>query len=265
MGVVGVAAPITRGDIISLYDTGKVFHNLVPAFLDYDSVNGNQSVDDKIQAYVNALDGLILMTQYDVSWREDLFDGWDFYDASQCLEFIRAGYKAAVVKQEQPWVIHDCSASKFKKYDNYQEKYREEYFPDIACNEEDFKVAVNEFESVVDRAKEVLEGYIATGKREEVYRFFGDETHCGYIRFRELELISRIDAEEHDKGIKQTVWMEDADSYEDVLNRLHILKFAVWRIWLGVDDTGEAEEVLKDFSEIATEVVRQTYVHTLKK
>ena len=36
---------------------------------------------------VECIDGLLMATQYDVPWREDLFDGFDFYDVSQSFEF----------------------------------------------------------------------------------------------------------------------------------------------------------------------------------
>ena len=57
---------------------------------------------------VEALDGLILMTQYDIPWREDLFDDFHFYDTSQCMEFAHAGYLVVVPDQKTPWVVHDC-------------------------------------------------------------------------------------------------------------------------------------------------------------
>ena len=37
---------------------------------------------------VAAADGLLLATQYDIDWREDLFENWHFYDISQCMEFL---------------------------------------------------------------------------------------------------------------------------------------------------------------------------------
>ncbi|MBZ9622600.1 glycosyltransferase family protein [Clostridium sp. FP2] len=55
---------------------------------------------------VQALDGLILITQYDIFWREDLFKGWHFYDISQCMEFLKAGYKVGIPNQVEPWVEH---------------------------------------------------------------------------------------------------------------------------------------------------------------
>lgn len=57
---------------------------------------------------VDGLDGLIIITQYDVTWREDIFKGWHFYDLSQCIEFKKQGYKVVVPKQNKPWCTHDC-------------------------------------------------------------------------------------------------------------------------------------------------------------
>lgn len=60
---------------------------------------------------MEAVDGLLIATQYDLPWREDLFKGWDFYDVSQSFEFRRAGYKVVVPGQETDWYIHDCGQS----------------------------------------------------------------------------------------------------------------------------------------------------------
>lgn len=79
---------------------------------------------------VQALDGLILMTQYDVAWREDLFTGWDFYDVSQCMEFARAGWRAAVVYQEEPWALHDNGFLHLGEYHHYRKVFLQEYYPE---------------------------------------------------------------------------------------------------------------------------------------
>lgn len=55
-----------------------------------------------------ALDGLLLATQYDLPWREDLFDGWHFYDLSQCAEFHRGGYDVGVLPQREATCVHRC-------------------------------------------------------------------------------------------------------------------------------------------------------------
>ena len=55
---------------------------------------------------VQAIDGLFMATQYDIPWREDLFQGFHFYDVSQSLEFQRAGYLIGIPNQSNLWCIH---------------------------------------------------------------------------------------------------------------------------------------------------------------
>lgn len=57
---------------------------------------------------MSMLDGLFLMTQYDIPWREDILHGWHFYDIAQCAEFQRLRYVIEVPKQEESWCIHFC-------------------------------------------------------------------------------------------------------------------------------------------------------------
>lgn len=71
---------------------------------------------------VETIDGLIMISQYDIKWREDFFDKGYFYDIAQCTEFINNGYKVGVVDQNKAWCIHNCSkgsgANEFEKYRN---------------------------------------------------------------------------------------------------------------------------------------------------
>ncbi|MGX9758140.1 glycosyltransferase family protein [Clostridioides difficile] len=57
---------------------------------------------------IKVIDGLIMITQYDIFWREDVFSGWHFYDLSHSMEFIKQGYDVVVCNQQKPWCIHDC-------------------------------------------------------------------------------------------------------------------------------------------------------------
>ncbi len=76
-----------------------------------------------------AVDGLLMATQYDIPWREDLFTGWHFYDVSQCREFRRQGYKVVVPNQTVDfWCIH-CPVEKplAPEYKVYQKVFLREY------------------------------------------------------------------------------------------------------------------------------------------
>ena len=78
---------------------------------------------------VESVDGFFLATQYDLNWREDLFDGWHLYDTSLCKEMSRAGYKVAIPNQEKDfWCIH-CPKEKplDTKYRRYQKIFLKEY------------------------------------------------------------------------------------------------------------------------------------------
>lgn len=76
---------------------------------------------------VVVIDGLLMATQYDLPWREDLFKGWDFYDCSQSLEFIKAGYKVVVPYMEKPWCLHDNDILNMVNYKKWQSVFRQEY------------------------------------------------------------------------------------------------------------------------------------------
>ena len=75
---------------------GKVYHTGLLAFAEV----------VKDYEVVQAIDGLIMITQYDRVWREDLLRDWHFYDISQSLEFIKAGYQVGVPRQTSPWCRH---------------------------------------------------------------------------------------------------------------------------------------------------------------
>ena len=74
------------------------------------------------------LDGRILMTQYDIPWRTDLFDKWIFYDASQCMEFRCKGYQVVVLPQMMPAVTHTGGIS-LDGYEAEKNKFIAEYVP----------------------------------------------------------------------------------------------------------------------------------------
>lgn len=74
------------------------------------------------------LDGLLMITQYDIAWREDLFQGWDFYDCSQSLEFWKAGWQVGVPHMEKPWCLHDNDILHLQDYEKWRKCFVEEYY-----------------------------------------------------------------------------------------------------------------------------------------
>ncbi|MGE7602752.1 glycosyltransferase family protein [Peribacillus sp. NPDC097675] len=75
---------------------------------------------------VQALDGVLIATQYNLPWVENLFDGWHLYDTSQCLQFINEGYEVGIPYQPQPWVLHECGEiTDTKNYSHYLNIFKE--------------------------------------------------------------------------------------------------------------------------------------------
>lgn len=80
---------------------------------------------------VQGIDGLIMITQIDIPWREDIFTGWHFYDLSQSREFNRAGYKVVIPKQQQPWCIHDSGVANVTGYHQDRHVFLNEYSQEL--------------------------------------------------------------------------------------------------------------------------------------
>lgn len=95
-------------------------------------LSGDEKVDDQEKQCrtMEVIDGFLMVTQYDIPWREDLFDKWDFYDCSQSMEFIRKGYRVVVPNMKEPWCVHDCGFVNLVDYEEEREKFIAEYLKD---------------------------------------------------------------------------------------------------------------------------------------
>lgn len=80
---------------------------------------------------VEAVDGLMFATQYDIPFREDLFDGWHYYDISEAFEFLNHGYRVVVPSPEKPWCLHDCGVpATGNAFEKYRRAFVGEYLKD---------------------------------------------------------------------------------------------------------------------------------------
>jgi hypothetical protein len=82
---------------------------------------------DKPYSEVEAVDGLLIATQTDIPWREDLFKGWDFYDISQSAEFRKKGMRIVVPYVEKPWCLHDDGCLNLENYFQWRDVFKREY------------------------------------------------------------------------------------------------------------------------------------------
>lgn len=124
--------------------------------------------------YVEAIDGLMMITQYDLDWRTDLFKDWDFYDISQSMEFRNAGYRVIVPEQTTPWVLHNDDILNLSKYHKNRKKFLEEYFPQ---NKSEINLCDVMHEKYIQKSYDDIEEKLLCLLREKRYSEIGNLTY----------------------------------------------------------------------------------------
>ncbi|MGN0496566.1 MAG: glycosyltransferase family protein [Lachnospiraceae bacterium] len=125
IGMIGMVGSVKMPENVTMWygpRVGKIYSSNISGTIigKCDDFSGDYAV-------VEAIDGLLMATQYDIKWREDIFDKWDFYDVSQSFEFRRAGYQVVVPNINKPWVLHDDGFSDLKNYEQERQKLKKEY------------------------------------------------------------------------------------------------------------------------------------------
>lgn len=239
IGIIGVIGGINlpqNAVIWNAWNIGRTYGcNFADAFL----VNGYQEEERK-WIEVEAVDGMIMATQYDIEWREDLMMGWDFYDISQSLEFRRRGYKIAVPFQEEPWCMHDCGPSKLIHYDEIRKNIIKEYNDYFS---EDFQIENDvELFYLQERIFHIMEKCMEQKKYEEaleISKGISRQNICDRDLQYALNVLDIYYAEEkRESGVKS--FFADIYTWDEIKNRYDEIKFAVRHA-----ENGTNEEVVK--------------------
>ena len=185
---------------------------------------------------VKAIDGLVMVTQYDVSWRQDLLDGWDFYDVSQSLEMQKNGFKVVVPYQKDTWCYHDCGVSNLKNYNLYRRRMIKEY-PEVFSGKivemELEKERVRQVERIRDIMICLLEKRAYKELNETIEKIRGLDIKDNQIR----EIINIMDiysAEEHN-GVIHSEWT-NLKKWEDIQSYYNWCRWVLLRIEYGRED-----------------------------
>lgn len=124
IGMIGFAGRTKVKDFLSCYcwNKGTIYsHPVFRAY--YDKLGDVEGDYEKVQA----IDGMLMVTQYDLPWREDIIKGWDYYDISQSMVFLQAGYDIVVPNCEEPWMMHDHGMMNYTNYLKWKNIFLEEY------------------------------------------------------------------------------------------------------------------------------------------
>lgn len=184
---------------------------------------------------VDIVDGLLIATQYDIDWRADLFDGWDFYDVSQCMEMKRAGYRVVVPYQGQPWCYHDNYYSRLGKYFLYQEKFCCEYQDNSNYRRYVKRDSQKELEELVDQILRQLQIIVNEGKRQELWEVFVQMRGRVHMALRDFCLLAQIDHLER-INLKENIFWQEGESWKELSYKICDLKFRIKRMEFGLEE-----------------------------
>lgn len=252
LGCIGCTDLSSEGFAVTEWNAGKIYHNCFPHI-----VRKYQN-KDKTPATVDALDGVLLVTQYDLEWREDIFDGWDFYDISQCFEMKRHGYKVVVPFQDKIWCYHDNAYSKMLRYEEYQRHFAMEYQDVKAFKMIQYSQAYREFELLKEKSIEQLQMLVDAGMKDEIKKIFSNKENRGFLHMLEFQVLSDIDKKETENS--DVHFWNESENYDILRQKLSDLRYAVKRIEFHMDEDETKEYIKKHYTIQAMKVVKDTYV-----
>lgn len=255
LGCIGATQLDDSARAVVDWNVGKVLHNCTPRRLEFAEEDGKYT-------RVEAVDGFLIATQHDVPWREDLFDGFDYYDISQCMEMMRAGYQCVVPRQRDIWCYHDNSYSKMMKYYDYNKRFVKEYqdikaFRFIAPSEDTIRLA-----AAKEEARNGLMKILDMGRRRQFCDMFMREENRGFLHLREFEVIADVERLESEHGVPEylRIWRVE-DSANEVLSRMRGLKHLLRRIKFAGGETDSWEQQISHlYSTDAIEQIKRVYI-----
>lgn len=258
MGLMGTNRIVTDACYWNHWDMGQVY--ALDAMQPF-KVCGQNTPKEEVSE-VMALDGMLLMTQYDLEWREDIFHGWDFYDISQCFEFIKQGYQVAVLNEQNISCIHDCGFSKLARYDASREAFCREYA--------DFGFVYEKQEDELQAEREKLLGDFLQGLNgifkvnlgeaamlvEETYKHYPKDN-----RMAVLKIISEI-CQKEKQSLGMPVFAKPGDTWEELIEKYTIYKFLIRRVELGIRDEAARELFMElQMGNISLDAIEEIICH----
>ena len=248
VGLVGlVGANDIKNDSVSV---GKWEYGKVLACSGYSEVNCN--FGDVIEAYepVDCVDGMFIATQYDIEWREDIFQDWHFYDRSICMEYKRAGYICVVPKQEIPWCIHDCGINSLIGWKKNMEKFLkeyEDYFSEKALEKSSAEEIDEESRIALERLGDSIEVLVNSNRLSEAIEAMEAFMELGMLSSKKLMFMLEF-MELYTKGNTELFFKKD-DTVDKMIEKYTRAKFILRRIVYGMDIIDEEIAFVNSLSE----------------
>lgn len=196
---------------------------------------------------VEAVDGFLMVTQYDIPWREDLFEEFDFYDISQSFEMRRKGWKVCIPYQKEPWAIHDSGYAKLINYDKNRRICMQEYPEYLTGAVKNEFVYEEDAENKLDILEEQECRLFDAGRFSELKKLLEEYLGMKHRRNQSeyMRTILEIIEMEESHGISVCKFITEGMSWECALERYLYVKQMLRRI-----DNGLEEKEYTDFIEM---------------
>ena len=208
---------------------------------------------------VRAVDGMFMMTQYDLPWREDALTGWDFYDFSQSMEFRKAGFEVWVMGGTDASAFHDCGYLNFCRYDHALDAFLREYekdFPDYSGMPAVYPKDYQKQFAVRMELTEGLKQLLFLGHEQEVRQLFEktEDERFFNTEMAVLKNILEILEAERSEGIKiKERFLADCSSFDEVYIKYQKAKFYLRRKKYAPDDPGTCPKI----SDVAGQIIKK--------
>lgn len=242
---------------VNCYDTGKLFRNLNEKYLDY-------GIPKEGYEKVAMVDGLLMATQVDIPWREDLFQRWQLYDASQSMEMQRNGKEVVVPFQKTPWCYHDNTVNRMETYYGDYELFLKEYFPAADSSKLPKGETTLELKTKFSKLKKMMDMLLGSGDRKTFLNICKDPVVEKFPDFREYFLIANIEIEEMKNVTGYRLW-EDGLSRDEIFARIRMLKHLIKRLEYDAEEGEECSYLQENYSMAAIEAIIEQYVWNRKK
>ncbi len=188
--------------------------------------------------YVEAVDGLLIATQYDIPWRKDLCRYFHFYDISQSFEMRRRGYRIFVPHQEIPWTVHACGFANMAHYEEGRGACLKEY-PEFFYADGGFEL---DYDAEWDLLSAQLAKQIESLMEQGEWKYAADvieQYRKGKRKDSDLErlgIMSDIKRQEEKAGVLKQ-FFDGLGSYSQMHEKYMRIRFLFFRMELGLPES----------------------------
>jgi hypothetical protein len=266
LGVIGATRLNRNGSIYGNWDLGSTLICTSEVTGINQKAEAREIPQESAFAYAEAVDGMLMITQYDVTWRSDILQGFDYYDASCAMEYRRRGYRCGVINSgRDPWTIHDCGyvtpAHIMEQKINFCREYTAEGFIYNVADLEAQRIAIWKDVPQMVRSLKIM---FDQGKYEDVKYLIGGLKKIGILNTEVSYLSQLIQIKEEEEKNGQRILLKEERSANELIQWYIKIKLLLWEVTYDIDP-GVAVTLKKSVAseQVSADMVKTVAQHSL--